>query len=106
MTQHRYLARCPPSPDSPLAPLAEDPAWQRQPHYFDQIFAREDARLSKVRAFSKENFLDEHETMLYMFDDPDFLYATSFFLNAFDLCDGRPGAQRQPSAIDRSTAAV
>jgi hypothetical protein len=78
----RFLAGLPPSPDSPLAPLTKDPAWQQHARYFDQIFAREDARLSKVRAFSKEYLTEKHETMLYMFSCPDFLYATSFFPNA------------------------
>jgi hypothetical protein len=78
----RFLAGLPPSPDSPLAPLTKDPAWQQHARYFDQIFAREEARLSKVRAFSKEYLTEKHETMLYMFSGPDFLYATSFFPNA------------------------
>jgi hypothetical protein len=51
--------------------------------YFDSIFAREDsANLSKVREFSKNYLTDKHDTMLYMFSGPDFLYATSFFPNA------------------------
>ncbi len=78
----RFLAGLPVSPDSPLAPLTKDPAWQQHARYFDQIFAREEARLSKVRAFSKEYLTEKHETMLYMFSGPDFLYATSFFPNA------------------------
>ena len=36
----------------------------------------------KIRAFSKEYLTDKHDTMLYMFSGPDFLYATSFFPNA------------------------
>ena len=79
----RFLAGLPPSPDSPLAPLTKDPAWQQHARYFDTIFAREEnVHLSKVRAFSKEFLTDKHETMLYMFSGPDFLYATSFFPNA------------------------
>jgi hypothetical protein len=78
----RFLAGLPVSPDSPLAPLTKDPAWQQHARYFDQIFAREETRLSKVRAFSKEYLTEKHETMLYMFSGPDFLYATSFFPNA------------------------
>jgi hypothetical protein len=79
----RFLAGLPPSPDSPLTPLTKDPAWQQHARYFDSIFAREDsAHLSKVRAFSKEFLTEKHDTMLYMFSGPDFLYATSFFPNA------------------------
>jgi hypothetical protein len=79
----RFLAGLPPSPDSPLAPLTKDPAWQQHARYFDTIFTREEnVHLSKVRAFSKEFLTDKHETMLYMFSGPDFLYATSFFPNA------------------------
>ena len=79
----RFLAGLPPSPDSPLAPLTKDPAWQQHARYFDTIFTREEnVHLSKVRAFSKEFLTDKHETMLYMFSGPDFLYATSFFPGA------------------------
>jgi hypothetical protein len=70
----RFLAGLPPSPDSPLAPLTKDAAWQQHARYFDSIFAREDsAHLSKVRAFSKEFLTEKHDTMLYMFSGPDFL---------------------------------
>ena len=79
----RFLAGLPPAPDSPLAELAKGPLWQRHAHYFDAIFAREDsANLSKIRAFSQERLTDKHETMLYMFSGPDFLYAASFFPTA------------------------
>jgi hypothetical protein len=79
----RFLAGLQPSPDSPLTPLTKDPAWQQHARYFDTIFTREEnVHLSKVRAFSKEFLTDKHETMLYMFSGPDFLYATSFFPNA------------------------
>jgi hypothetical protein len=79
----RFLAGLPPSPDSPLAPLTKDPAWQQHARYFDSIFSREDSvHLSKVRAFSKEFLTEKHDTMLYMFSGPDFLYATSFFPSA------------------------
>jgi hypothetical protein len=79
----KFLAGLQPSAGSPLAPLTKDPAWQQHARYFDQIFAREDSlKLSKVRAFSKEYLTEKHDTMLYMFSGPDFLYATSFFPNA------------------------
>jgi hypothetical protein len=79
----RFLAGLPPAPGSPLAALAKDPGWAQHARFFDSIFAREDAStLSKVRAFSKEYLPQQHDTMLYMFSGPDFLYATSFFPSA------------------------
>jgi hypothetical protein len=79
----RFLAGLPPAADSPLAPLTKDPQWQQHARYFDTIFAREESTsLSKIRAFSKERLTDKHDTMLYMFSGPDFLYATSFFPSA------------------------
>ncbi|MBV1697321.1 MAG: hypothetical protein KGQ47_03125 [Hyphomicrobiales bacterium] len=79
----KFLAGMPPAADSPLAALTRDPAWQQHAHALDSIFAREDKRtLSKVRAFSRQYLTDKHDTMLYMFSGPDFLYATSFFPSA------------------------
>ena len=79
----RFLAGLSPSSDSPLMALTKDPAWPTHERYFDSIFAREDsANLSKVREFSRKYLTDKHDTMLYMFSGPDFLYATSFFPNA------------------------
>src|SRR5580700_2517456 len=75
----RFLAGLPPAQNSPLAALAKDPGWAQHAHFFDSIFAREDANtLAKVRAFSKEHLPQQHDAMLYMFSGPDFLYATSF----------------------------
>src|ERR1700724_775464 len=79
----RFLAALPPAQNSPLAALAKDPGWAQHARFFDSIFAREDAStLAKVRAFAKENLPQHHDTMLYMFSGPDFLYATSFFPSA------------------------
>jgi hypothetical protein len=79
----RFLAGLPPSSNSPLAALTKDPAWPSHALFFDSIFAREEsAHLSKVREFSNKYLTDKHDTMLYMFSGPDFLYATSFFPNA------------------------
>src|SRR5580692_11341952 len=79
----RFLAGLPPAPGSPLAALAKDPGWAQHARFFDSICAREDATtLSKVRAFAKEHLPQQHDTMLYMFSGPDFLYATSFFPSA------------------------
>ena len=78
----RLLAGLPPSSNSPLAVLTKNSAWLSHARYFDQIFAKQSAHLSKVREFSKEYLTDKHDTMLYLFSGPDFLYATSFFPNA------------------------
>jgi hypothetical protein len=79
----RFLAGLPPAQNSPLAALAKDPGWAQHAHFFDSIFAREDANtLAKVRVFSKEHLPQQHDAMLYMFSGPDFLYATSFFPSA------------------------
>src|SRR5271167_5083871 len=79
----RFLAGLPPASNSPLTALTKDPAWLAHARYFDSLFAREEsAQLSKVREFSKKYLTDKHDTMLYMFSGPDFLYATSFFPNA------------------------
>jgi hypothetical protein len=79
----RFLAGMPPSPQSPLTALTADPGWRQHARYFDAMFGREESTaLSKIRAFSQERLTDKHETMLYMFSGPDFLYATSFFPSA------------------------
>jgi hypothetical protein len=79
----RFLAGLSPAPDSALAALTKGPLWQQHARYFDAIFEREDSTaLAKIRAFSQQRLTDQHETMLYMFSGPDFLYATSFFPNA------------------------
>ena len=74
-------------------------AWQQHARYFDSIFGREDTNtLSKVRAFAKEHLTEKHDTMLYMFSGPDFLYATSFFPNASTYVLSRTRACRRHSA--------
>jgi hypothetical protein len=78
----RFLAGLAPSSNSPLAALTNDPLWRQHAHYFDSIFEREDGKLSKIRAFSRAQLPDKHDTMLYMFSGPDFLYATSFYPTA------------------------
>ena len=79
----RFLAGLPPAADLPLASLAKNPSWEQHARHFDSIFAQEDrTRLSEIRAFSKERLPEKHQTMLYMFSGPDFLYAVSFFPSA------------------------
>ena len=73
----------PPAPTSPLAAFTSDPRWQQHAHRFDALFGREEStKLSKIRAFSQERLTEKHDTLLYMFGGPDFLYATTFFPNA------------------------
>lgn len=79
----RFLAGLPPAADSPLAALTTSPAWQRHARHFDALFARvESAELAKIAAFSRAQLSDKHDTMLYMFSGPDFLYPTYFFPGA------------------------
>jgi len=79
----RFLAGLPLSSSSPLAAFTNDPAWLSHARNLNSMFAREESvQLSKVREFSKKYLSDTHDTMLYMFSGPDFLYATSFFPNA------------------------
>jgi hypothetical protein len=103
----RFLAGLPPAPDSPLAALAKSPEWAQHARFFDSIFTREDANtLAKVRAFSKEYLSQQHDTMLYMFSGPDFLYATSFFPSAstYVLSGLEPvGAVPQLTSLPRGT---
>ena len=79
----RFLAGLPLSSSSPLAAFKNDPVWVSHARNLNSMFAREESvQLSKVREFSKKYLTDKHDTMLYMFSGPDFLYATSFFPNA------------------------
>jgi len=78
-----FLAGLPPAADSPLAALAKSPLWQDHARHFDSIFGQEERNsLSKIRAFSKDRLSEKHQTLLYMFSGPDFLYAASFFPTA------------------------
>jgi hypothetical protein len=79
----RFLAGLPPAADSALAALAKSPLWEQHAHHFDAIFEKEERNsLSKIRVFSKEHLPEKHQSMLYMFSGPDFLYAVSFFPSA------------------------
>jgi len=79
----RFLAGLPLSSSSPLAAFTNDPVWVSHARNLNSMFAREESvQLSKVREFSEKYLTDKHDTMLYMFSGPDFLYATSFFPNA------------------------
>ena len=49
----RFLAGMPPSSASPLAPLTQDPAWQRHARYFNSAFGNLDKnQFAKIRAWS------------------------------------------------------
>jgi hypothetical protein len=79
----RFLAGMPPSADSPLTALTNDPAWQRHARFFDAAFAQlEQRQLSKIRAWAGINLAAPKPTMFYMFSGPDYLYADAFFSKA------------------------
>jgi hypothetical protein len=79
----RFLAGMPPAPDSPLAGLSKNAFWEQHAGHFDRLFSREETgTLAKIRAFSKAELPDKHDTVLYTFSGPDFLYATTFFPTA------------------------
>jgi len=79
----RFLAGMPLAPDSPLAALSKNAAWEQHASLFDRLFSREDTgTIGKIRAFSKAELPDKHDTMLYLFSGPDFLYANAFFPTA------------------------
>jgi hypothetical protein len=79
----RFLAGLPPAAESPLAALARDASWQRHASYLNAIFEHDERNhLSRIRAFSKAQVNNPHDTMLYMFSGPDALHALAVFPNA------------------------
>jgi hypothetical protein len=79
----RFLAGMPPSAESALAPLTQDPAWQQHARYFNSAFGNVDKnQFSKVRAWSSAKLTTPHQVLFYFFSGPDFLYADAFFPNA------------------------
>ena len=79
----RFLAGMPPSAESALTPLMQDPAWQQHARYFNSAFDNVDKdQFSKVRAWSSANLTTSHQVLFYFFSGPDFLYANAFFPNA------------------------
>jgi len=80
----RFLAGMPPSADSPLMPLTQDPEWQRHAKFFDSAFAQlEEHQLSRIRAWADVNLAAApYPTMFYLFSGPDFLYADAFYSKA------------------------
>ena len=88
----RFLAGMPVPPDSPLAPLTQDPAWQAHSAYFEKEFSKLTVRqLQKLHAW-EDIYLPEATQPIpvafYMFSGPDFLYVDQFFPRAsvYILC--------------------
>lgn len=88
----RFLAGMPVPPDSPLAPLTRDPAWQEHSAFFEKQFTKLNQRqLQKLHAW-EETYLPEATQPIpvafYMFSGPDFLYIDQFFPKAsvYVLC--------------------
>ncbi|MGC2777820.1 MAG: hypothetical protein WA418_19515 [Bradyrhizobium sp.] len=79
----RVLAGMPPSAASPLAALAQDPAWRRHAAFFDNAFNQlEQRQLSQIRTWSDVNLAAPRPAMFYFFSGPDFLYADAFYPKA------------------------
>ena len=76
----RFLAGLQPSPQSPLAALTQDSAWQQYAAQMNVAWADlEQRQLSKIRAWSSANLGTRRPVTYYLFSGPDFLYADTFF---------------------------
>jgi len=88
----RFLAGMPVPPDSPLAPLTQDPAWQQHSAYFEKEFSKLSVRqLQKLHAWEGLYLPESTQPIpvaFYMFSGPDFLYVDQFFPRAsvYVLC--------------------
>ena len=88
----RFLAGMPVPPDSPLAPLTRNPAWQEHSAYFEREFSKLTVRqLQKLHAWEDIYLPDATQPIpvaFYMFSGPDFLYVDQFFPRAsvYVLC--------------------
>ncbi|HWN65048.1 MAG TPA: hypothetical protein VNN24_05105 [Candidatus Binatus sp.] len=88
----RFLAGMPVPPDSPLAPLTRDPAWQEHSAFFEKQFTKLNQRqLQKLHAWEETYLPETTQTIpvaFYMFSGPDFLYIDQFFPKAsvYVLC--------------------
>jgi hypothetical protein len=79
----RFLAGMPPSAESPLMPLTNDPSWLRHARFFDAAFGQlEQGQLARIRTWAAANLAAPRPTMFYMFSGPDFLYADAFYAQA------------------------
>ncbi len=78
-----FLAGLPPSANSPLSALTNDPAWKKHAETLQADWrALEERQLDKVRAWSAANIKQTQSTLFYMFSGPDYLYANAFFPRA------------------------
>ncbi len=78
-----FLAGLAPSAGSPLASLANDPAWKKHAEIFAADWKSLDERqLDKVRVWSAANIKQSQPALFYMFSGPDYLYANAFFPHA------------------------
>jgi hypothetical protein len=88
----RFLAGMPVPPDSPLAPLTRNPAWQEHSAYFEREFTRLAVRqLQKLHAWEDVSLPEATQPIpvaFYMFSGPDLLYVDQFFPRAavYVLC--------------------
>jgi hypothetical protein len=78
-----FLAGLPPSENSPLAGLTNEPGWKKHAEIFNADWkSLEERQLDKVRAWSAANVKQSQATLFYMFSGPDYLYANAFFPHA------------------------
>ena len=88
----RFLAGMPVPPDSLLAPLTHDPAWQEHSAFFEKQFTKLNLReLGKLHAWEETYFPAATQPIpvaFYMFSGPDLLYIDQFFPKAsvYVLC--------------------
>jgi hypothetical protein len=82
----RFLAGMPVDPRSPLAPLAQTPAWEEHAQNFEQAFAKlaqgKFARLHNWQAAFLPQSRQPIPVAYYMFSGPDFMYVDQFLPNA------------------------
>src|SRR5204863_1574977 len=100
----QFLAGMPVPPDSRLAPLTRDPAWQEHSAFFEKEFTKLNLRqLQKLHAW-EDTYLPEATQLVpvafYMFSGPDFLYVDQFFPNAsvYVLC-GKESMGQPPDPL-------
>jgi len=88
----RFLAGMPVPPNSPLAPLTRDPAWQEHSAFFEKEFTKLNLReLGKLHAWEETYFPEATQPIpvaFYMFSGPDLLYVDQIFPKAsvYVLC--------------------
>jgi hypothetical protein len=103
----RFLAGMPLNPRSPLAPLAQTPAWQQHAAYFEQAFAKlTQGKFARLHAWQDIYLPQSKEhvpVVFYMFSGPDFLYLDQFFPSAavYIMCGKEPlGPAPDPLKVD------